>query len=109
MDFNADKAEIERQDAMLTQFSLSFEELDETVDRLEQEEVYSEAVAEATREEIETLIRELSYLIFCKVDLIERLRADERELRSPRSTRMPSLRHRFCSPKCSRKAKTRST
>ena len=53
MDFNADKAECERQDAMLTQFKLSFEELDETVDRLERDETYTEAVAEATREEIE--------------------------------------------------------
>ena len=89
MDYNADKAEIERQNAMLAQFRLSFEELDETVDRLEEEDVYSEAVAEATREEIETLIGELSFLLFSKVDLLERLRSDERELRRSRGPYHP--------------------
>ena len=55
LDLNVNVAECELQDAMLTQFKLSFEEeLYATVDRLERDEAYSEAVAEATREEIDT-------------------------------------------------------
>ena len=83
INFTPNEAEFERQDAMLTKFRLSFqEELYATVDRLEQDEAYSEALAAATREEIGTLIRELDYLILSKIELLERLRADERgELR----------------------------
>jgi hypothetical protein len=78
--FNADIAEC-KQDATITQFIRSLKELDETIDRLERDEVYSEAVAEAAREEIETLIHESHYLVISKIELRERLRADERELR----------------------------
>jgi hypothetical protein len=78
--FNANLAEYE-QDATMTQFRLSCEELYETIDRLEREDVYSEAVAEAAREEVGDLISESNYLIFNKVELRNRLEADEMDLR----------------------------
>jgi hypothetical protein len=76
--FSANEAECELQDAMLTPFRLSFDVLDEAVDRLERDGVYSAEVAEAARDEIETLIREMHYLVISKVELHDRLRADER-------------------------------
>jgi hypothetical protein len=78
--FHANLAEYE-QDATMTLFRISCEELYETIDRLEREDVYSEAVAEAAREEVGDLISESNYLIFNKVELRNRLKADETELR----------------------------
>ena len=78
--FNATLAEYE-QDATMTLFRISCEQLYDTIDRLEREDVYSEAVAEAAREEVGDLIHESNYLIFNKVELRNRLKADERESR----------------------------
>ena len=78
--FNANLAEYE-QDATMTLFRISCEQLYDTIDRLEREDVYSEAVAEAAREEVGDLISESNYLIFNKVELRNRLKADETELR----------------------------
>ena len=78
--FNANLAEYE-QDATMTLFRISCEDLYETIDRLEREDVYSEAVAEAAREEVGDLISESNYLIFNKVELRNRLEADEMDLR----------------------------
>jgi hypothetical protein len=68
-------AECELQDAMLTPFRLSFEELDETVDRFERDGVYSGEAAEAARDEIEELMTKLNCLILKKVLLHQRFRA----------------------------------
>jgi hypothetical protein len=79
--FNANLAEYEQDATTMTLFRISCEELYETIDRLEREDVYSEAVAEAAREEVGDLIHESNYLIFNKVELRNRLKADERESR----------------------------
>jgi hypothetical protein len=72
------EAEGELQDALLAPFRLSFDALDETVDRLEQDGIYSAEVADAAREEIGTLVDEMNFLVISKVELHDRLRADER-------------------------------
>lgn len=76
--FTANEAECALHDAMLTPFKLSFDVLDETVDRLERDGVYSREDAETAWEEIETLIHEMNYLVISKVELHERLRAAEK-------------------------------
>jgi hypothetical protein len=77
--FSCDPAEYEK-DTTMGQFIHSLEQLDETIDRLERDDVYSETTAEAIREEVDDLIRQSHYLVLSKVELEERLRADEREL-----------------------------
>jgi alpha-ketoglutarate-dependent taurine dioxygenase len=62
---------------MLRPFRLSVEELDERVDRLERDGNYSADAAEAARDEIENLILDINFLIIRKIQLQERLRADE--------------------------------
>jgi hypothetical protein len=77
---NADIAEYEGQDTMMRQFRSSCEELYETIDRLEREDFYSEAVAEAAREEVGDLISESKHLIAHIVELRNRLKEDGAEL-----------------------------
>jgi hypothetical protein len=74
----AQLAECELQDAMLRPFILSFEELDETVDRLESDGGYSGKAAEAARQEIESLVGDLNLLVLKKILLHLRLRAAEK-------------------------------
>jgi hypothetical protein len=44
----------------------------------EQDGIYSAEVADAAREEIGTLVDEMDFLVISKVELHDRLRADER-------------------------------
>ena len=74
-------AELELQDAMLNQFDLSVKGLDERVDRLECDGVYSAEVAEEVRREITKLVLDLNLLVIGKVELHDRLTADERTSR----------------------------
>lgn len=70
-------AECEAQDEMLAPFRLSFEELEEEVDRAERDGVCSEEVAEVAREEIVDLDLHLGILIMRKVRLQNWIRAAE--------------------------------
>jgi hypothetical protein len=64
-------ADFEAQAAMMTPFTLSFEELEEEIDRLE----CSGKVAEAVRQEFENLTAKLNGLILRKVKLQKWIRA----------------------------------
>jgi len=76
--FSANEAECELQDAMLTPFRLSFDVLDEAVDRLERDGVCSAEGAEKAREEIDSIVLDMNFVGIRKVELHERLRAVER-------------------------------
>ena len=79
--FTASLAELELQDAMLKQFDLSVEELDQRIDRLERDGVYSAEVAEGAREEVAKVVLDFNLLVISKVELFDRLSADERTSR----------------------------
>jgi hypothetical protein len=77
-DQSAMMAEFDSQDAMMTPFLLSFEELEGTINRCERDGFCSNEVAEAAREKIKELIWKLDLLILQKIRLQRRFRTAER-------------------------------
>jgi hypothetical protein len=71
-------ADFESQDAMMTPFLLSFEELREAINRSERDGVCSGKAAEAAREEIEELKWKLDLLMFKKIAFHQQFRTAEK-------------------------------
>jgi hypothetical protein len=71
-------ADFESQDAMMTPFLRSFEELEEVINRSERDGICSGKAAEAARQEIKRLMSKLDLLMLKKILLHQQFGAPEK-------------------------------